>query len=61
MNEKTITIMAAIEIALVAAILVVGCMIYVEVKHDPYDVNGDGVANIVDLSVLAAEVNERGK
>lgn len=28
-------------------------------KYDPLDVNRDGVANLVDLSVLAYEINER--
>lgn len=61
MNEKTITIMAAAELIFMAAIVVLSIMTYSEVKSDPYDVNRDGVADITDLSVLAAEVNERGK
>lgn len=56
-----VTALAITEIVAIAVILIISVATYNEVKRDPYDVNNDGVADITDLSVLAAEVNERGK
>jgi len=63
MEKETllVTALAITEIVAIALILIISVATYREVSRDPYDVNNDGVANIVDLSVLAAEVNERGK
>lgn len=55
-------------ILLMATLVLIGCAIGFSTGHsrgissvDPLDVNRDGEANIVDLSVLAAELNARGQ
>lgn len=61
MNKTSIAVIGAIEVGVIVATFVMSCFILNEVQRDPLDVNRDGEANIVDLSVLAAELNERGK
>lgn len=61
MNAKIVTLMAVAEVIFMIGILVLGVATYNEVRRDPLDVNRDGEANIIDLSVLAAELNERGQ
>lgn len=61
MNKTSIAVIGAIEVGVIVATFVMSCFILSEVQRDPLDVNRDGEANIVDLSVLAAELNERGQ
>lgn len=61
MNKNTFAFLGLIEVVIIITILILSIMTLAEVKSDPLDVNNDGVADITDLSVLAAEVNERGK
>lgn len=62
MNKETVLAVIGI-FEVFVLILLFGMMVRIfnEVQRDPLDVNRDGEANIVDLSVLAAELNERGK
>lgn len=61
MNKNSIVILGALETAIICTTLIIGAWTLIEVRRDPLDVNRDGEANIVDLSVLAAELNERGQ
>ena len=59
MNKMTILV--TIEFVSIITTLILAVLILSEVKRDQYDVNRDGVANITDLSVLAAELNARSQ
>ncbi len=60
-NEIIYVAVVIFEMTLLLSILVLTVFTFTEIRRDPLDVNQDGEANIVDLSVLAAQLNERGQ
>lgn len=61
MNEKTIITLSILDGVIMMGMAILLILILAEVRHDPLDVNRDGESNIVDLSVLSFELNERGQ